>query len=256
MMALSAALALAPSLSAQEPDGVEPLVTDRPDFTESPLTVQKGRFQIELGYTFTDSGVEKSDTFGEVLLRVGLAERLELRVGINSYASIDTPGGELNGIEDPALGFKIRLGDGDGGVRPESALLVGTTLPVGSSEVGIDDTQPGAVLALGWAPSEKVGIGSNIGGSYASDGIDRFIEWSGSLAIGRLLTGQVSGYLEYYGFTNSGGGGPDTHFLNTGLTRLFGPDLQLDLRVGYGLNSAADDFLVGAGLAWRYRRGQ
>ena len=31
----------------------EPLVTDRPDFTESTDAVPRGHFQLEMGYTFT-----------------------------------------------------------------------------------------------------------------------------------------------------------------------------------------------------------
>jgi hypothetical protein len=246
-----AALTAAPVVS-QEDETVEPLVTDRPDFTESAAIVRKGRTQVESGYTFTDSGDEESDAIGEVLLRIGVSERFELRVGLNSYVSVDNGAGDgPSGFEDPALGLKVNLGDGDGKV-PAAALIVGTTLPVGSSEIGVDDAQPGAVLSLAWELTDKAGLGSNLGGRYASDGDDRFTEWSGSLALGRSFTGSFGGYVEWYGFSSSGGG-PDTHFLNAGLTRLVGPDLQLDARVGAGLNSAADDYFVGVGLSWRHR---
>ena len=36
--------------------GDDPLVTDRPDFTESAVTVTRGRTQIEMGYTFSQFG--------------------------------------------------------------------------------------------------------------------------------------------------------------------------------------------------------
>ncbi|MCL7971660.1 MAG: hypothetical protein M8866_06160, partial [marine benthic group bacterium] len=54
---------------AQEDD---PMITDRPDFTESASTVAPGRFQFELGYTFTRSGSENRHNFGELLVRLGI----------------------------------------------------------------------------------------------------------------------------------------------------------------------------------------
>ncbi len=45
----------------------EPLVTDRPDFTESAETVAPGLFQLESGYTFTRRGDDKEHALGEFL---------------------------------------------------------------------------------------------------------------------------------------------------------------------------------------------
>ncbi|MFQ5990494.1 MAG: hypothetical protein ACE5K9_11330 [Candidatus Methylomirabilales bacterium] len=39
----------------------DPLVTDRPDFTESTETVAPGRFQIEAGYTFSRPGTRMTN---------------------------------------------------------------------------------------------------------------------------------------------------------------------------------------------------
>ena len=70
------------------PDVYEPLVTDRPDFTEASVTVGYGVVQLETGYTFTydSDGDERprSHSFPETLLRVGMfAEWFEFRVDWN-----------------------------------------------------------------------------------------------------------------------------------------------------------------------------
>ena len=56
------------------PDLDEPLVTDRPDFTEAGSTVGQGVAQIEFGYTYSynnDGGeIVRSNSFGEPLLRM------------------------------------------------------------------------------------------------------------------------------------------------------------------------------------------
>ncbi len=73
------------------PDLDEPLVTDRPDFTEASSTVGLGVAQLEIGYTyvFDNDGADQTvgHSYPEPLLRVGLLrEWLELRVGWN-YAT-------------------------------------------------------------------------------------------------------------------------------------------------------------------------
>ena len=58
------------------PDLDEPLVTDRPDFTEASSTVGLGVAQLEFGYTyvFDDDGTvsTKSHSYPETLLRYGI----------------------------------------------------------------------------------------------------------------------------------------------------------------------------------------
>src|SRR5262249_30520623 len=80
------------SYGSKEEDGKskldEPLVTDRPDFTESPTTVGAGVIQLETGYTFTSDasgGVRTADhSFPEILLRIGIWEDwLEFRTEWN-----------------------------------------------------------------------------------------------------------------------------------------------------------------------------
>ena len=65
------------------PDLSSVLITDRPDFTESTVTVGKGIAQLEFGYTYIDTGDSNVHSLGEPLLRYGiLTEWLELRLGV------------------------------------------------------------------------------------------------------------------------------------------------------------------------------
>ena len=66
----------------------EPLVTDRPDFTESSSTVGRGVNQLEMGYTYThdEAGTTstQSQSYPEFLWRAGiLAEWLEFSSGMD-----------------------------------------------------------------------------------------------------------------------------------------------------------------------------
>jgi len=234
----------------------EPLVADRPDFTESPETVAPGRFQLEAGYTFTRSGDDKQHALGEVLLRIGLWQQIELRLGGNSYDWLDSPDGDADGFEDISLGVKIKLVDGSEHfdlTRPSIGVVVNTTLPTGADDIGEDEPQPEFVLALAWDLSERFSLGSSLIYAYASEDGDRFHQFSGSLALEYQLTERWGTYIEYYGIVPETDNGPNTSFFNGGFTYLVTNNLQLDARVGVGVfNAPSPDYFTGVGVSWRW----
>src|SRR5687767_7085827 len=61
------------------------IVTDRPDFTESPVAVPRGAVQVEMGNTYERADDVRANTLGEMLVRVGVHRGLELRLGLPSY---------------------------------------------------------------------------------------------------------------------------------------------------------------------------
>lgn len=63
----------------------EPLISDRPDFTESTSTVHPGEVQAEGRYTFSQVSDERSSAAGELLVRIGVTRRAELRLEPGSY---------------------------------------------------------------------------------------------------------------------------------------------------------------------------
>ena len=234
----------------------EPLVTDRPDFTESPETVAPGRFQLEAGYTFTRRGDDKQHALGELLLRVGLWQQIELRLGGNSYVWLDSPDGDADGFEDLSLGVKIKLLEGSERfelTRPTVGVIVATTLPTGADDLGEDEPQPEFILAMAWDLSERFSLGSNLNYAYASEDGDRFHQFSGSVALGITLTEKWGTYIEYFGFVPESDDGPNTSFFNGGFTYLINDDLQLDARIGVGVfNGRSPDYFTGAGVSWRW----
>ena len=129
------------------PDLSTPLITDRPDFTESTVTVGKGIAQIEFGYTYIDTGDSEVHSLGEPLLRYGiLAEWLELRLGVFPQEE----NGE-SGFSDLYFGFKIALTPQDG-LLPEMALIPQAFAPTGSDAFTDDGWQPG----INWRPLRRV----------------------------------------------------------------------------------------------------
>lgn len=233
----------------------EPLVTDRPNFTESPSVVGTRRLQLEAGHTFARSGGVTSSALGEVLLRLGVASRAELRVALNSYVRTGPVPGVAErgpaGWEDASIGAKLALVPEARGGVPALALLVGTSVPTGSAGLRREAPEPAAKLALAWDLGERWAVSSNLKYALrAAPGGARVGEPSASLSLGRALTPRLGSYLEAFAFRPRGAEG--TEYVNGGVTALLSTDLQLDARVGSGIGRNGRDYFVGLGLARRW----
>lgn len=253
-------LLLAAPLAAQDLSGLpDPLVTDRPDFTESAGTVPAGHVQVEGGYTFTRQGDEEGSSLGEVLVRIAMGGRMEARLGVGSYGRIDpgVPGAEtFSGYEDPSVGIKIMLTEADPDLlppgRPVMALLLGTSVPVGSDELTADEWQPEAKLAMAWELNDWLSLASNLIYAYPADGDERFHQYAASLSAGFSLADRWGAYLEGYGFSKESVDGSSTTYLNSGITFSISKDFQLDARIGAGLDSPHPNWFAGVGAAVRF----
>jgi len=231
----------------------EPLVTDRPDATESSSVVAPGFFQLEVGVTaFEDaegtSGVESLGT----LLRVGVIQDLELRLGWGGYLDSD----EVSGVNDMALGFKYYIAP-ELGWRPEMAVLVHTSLPVGESELSSDAYDPDFLLSFSHSLSERISLGYNVGAAIETSqggdsGKDKTLSSAlYSVALGYKVSERAGAYLEVFGSEGlSADDSPAS--IDGGLTWLLSDDAQLDCFAGFGLNDDADEWFVGIGYSLRW----
>ena len=127
----------------------EPLVTDRPDFTESASVPGHGRVQVEGGWTVEESGETREHSLGEILVRIGLGERFEARIEPGSWISADAGDADVSGLDDAGLGFKVLLFEEIPPSFPAVALLLSSSVPTGDDEIGSQEWQPEARLALG-----------------------------------------------------------------------------------------------------------
>jgi hypothetical protein len=230
-----------------------PLVTDRPDFTESASVPGHGRVQIEGGWTTEGSGDARAHSIGEILARIGIGHRFELRVEPGSWVSAENRADtDVSGLDDAAMGLKAVLFEAGPAGTPDAALLLSVSLPTGAEKIGEEEVQPEARLALGWTLSEAWSLGTNVGWGRPVDGGRRFDQAVGSVALGRALGGPWGAFLELYGLAPAGPGGGDAAYVDGGLTLGLGPDAQLDLRVGSGVTDTAADWFLGLGFARRW----
>jgi hypothetical protein len=244
------------------PDLSEPLVTDRPDFTEAAVTVGRGVVQFEGGYTFTyddsSGGKIHEHSFPELLMRAGMfADWFELRVGWNYGASAETVFGagdeNLAGADDLYLGFKLALTPQEG-CLPETGVIVQMTVPTGSPEFTAHEVLPGVNYLYAWDVNDFFSVAGSTQANRAIDpnGEEFFVEFAQSLTTGYSLTDRWSAYAEWFMFAPAGAEtAQNQQYFNGGFTYLITDNIQWDIRAGVGLNEAADDFFTGSGLSVR-----
>lgn len=255
-LALIAGQAL-PALAQEGWSGLEdPISADRPDFTEGTGLIPPGHVQVEGGVTLGRTEDVDTTTLGELLVRFGIGERSEARIGLGSYTRIDDDftNHSVSGFEDPAVELKYRFTDDAVELapgQPAVALVLGTSIPVGDEELTADQWVPAAVLAFDWDLG-RFGIGANLGGSHEAGDGDRFVQAFGSVTAGYSVTDRLGAYVEWYGFSEEEKNGPSTHYLDGGISFLINDDLIVDARIGTGLNDADPDWFAGVGGAIRF----
>ena len=239
------------------PGVAQELITDRPDQTESAVTVPPGRVQAELGWTHSEDeerGADlELDEVAGTLVRIGLARRLELRLGWDGHLDGSLNGADFDGSGDGEVGVKYVLQEGsEAGLR--IALLVSSTVPIGEDAVTSDAFDPSFRLLLAQDLSERVSLGWNVGIEWESVEGDRLSRAIYTLALGLALTDRWGAFVEIFGDVPLSDGDPDrdgTASLDGGLTCLLRNNLQLDLAAGFGLNDEAPDWFVGVGVSFR-----
>ena len=235
----------------------EPIQADRPGEAEPAYVVPKGTGQIELGGSFErESDDEHVATWDapEPLLRVGVLEGVELRLSaIGWIGSRERGHGTENAGSDLELSTKIRLLEQRQWL-PATSVLAGLSFPTGGNGVTSDGYDPFGTLIAGWQLGERFSLTTNLGVGAPTQGVGdsrRVYELFAAASLGVSLTESTGAFLEY-DTTVRGRGERDEQALDGGFTYLLTDDLQLDISGGAGLNHAAPDFFVGAGVAWRF----
>lgn len=219
--------------------GAEPLVTDRPDFTESNQIV-KNATQIESGYTFSDT-TSQEHIIGEVLVRHGLKNGIELRIGLPSYARV-VDQETITGHTDASLGVKLKFDE-------KTAWILGFTLPVGSDEFKDDAYNPFLKWCIAGNLTDKLDWSSNIGLQGIGADKTRTTQASGSFSISMPLTNKLGTYYEYYVISPVEKGEDSANHFNIGTTYLVKDNLQLDARIGKDLSQKG--YFIGFGVSYK-----
>ena len=241
------------------PPAVRELATDRPDVTESPLTVDRGFFQLEstfLQYTRDRTGATRTETWswGDSLLKYGLNDRTDLQLGLTPYVrETETSKNTVvrrQGSGDPLVRLKYRLWNND---RETAALAVMpiVKIPTGTA-LSNDRWEGGAVVPVSWEASERWTWGAQIRWDRRYDDAQGKFLWepSHTAVLGWVATEHLGCYVEYLGV---GKGQSYRSYFSTGLTRELSPRVRLDFGVLLGLDERSGEFSLLTGISWKFR---
>jgi len=253
-------------LEAASTEGAErsEIETDRDSFTPATTLAGRRRLILESAYSFIDNrGVKETHSFPELLLRYGIADRLELRLGwnyevggaANDISRID--GGSGGPDEGSALerdsklsyGLKLRLTDPRCWI-PGSAFILQASTPTSGAST---DTHYVASYVCGWAPREGWKLDAALRYGTGSESEDRFNIWAPSVVLKAPIGERIKVHAEYFGVLDSGKAENLTkHFFSPGVHYLLNENFEIGVRLGWGLNDASARFFSNFGVGLRF----
>ena len=243
------------SVFCKTQDPMSELVTDRPDQTESSAVVPHKSLQIETGFVMENNETnlieQKTFTYSTTLLRYGLLENFELRLGLEYLGekvlikNNDTTN-TFSGLSPVYTGFKVKVNEEDGW-KPEIALLGGIKSPFTANEhFKLSHTAGIIRFALAHTLSDRFSLGYNLGAEW--DGESVITRYFYSFALGIAINTNLAMFVESFGLVPEEGDAE--HLLDAGLTYLILPNLQMDVSGGIGIHNAPDSF-VSFGFSFR-----
>ena len=261
-LVLPVAVGTAPTRAHGEEASGADLGTDRDAFTPSTRTIEPGKLLSEASYVYIDNRFGlPTNNVPEYLLRIGGTDWLEWRFGVNY--SVNSAGNIVTSVEvgerrpfDESLyeanvlyGFKVDASDQDGLV-PESCVIVEGGTPTSGDLWG---TIPVATAVAGWELPWGTRLDGALRYSYAQGHTKWFSRWSPSVIIRQPITERWETHIEFFETVTEGLRKDNVRpFFSPGTHYLLMENLEVGIRIGWGLNHTAADFFSDTGVAWRY----
>ena len=238
--------------------------TDRPAKGYSPITVDAGHLQYE-----TDALIYSHSNFGglstrqftafDPTVKLGLTDRVEFGLQFGGYNWVDAkaPGTSTTvfrarGVGDLTLRPKINVFGNESGVA--LAVIPYVKFPTASRFLGNGHLDGGVILPF-TAPlpydftvtfSPEVDVlrnGTNAG---------HHINFTQSISLGHPIGKKLTVYGEFYSTIGPDRGSPNIYTADVAAAYLLTDTLQADVGANFGLNKAAPNLQVYAGLSQRF----
>lgn len=240
----------------------EEIETDRDSFTPATTLVGRRRWVIESAYSFVDNRrVPETHSFPELIMRYGMGDWLELRLGTNyevggagnpisaNIADDLLDEAELEEEATVSYGLKAALTNQNGYI-PQSAFIVQAFTPTSGAK---SDTHPALTYVAGWTLPSGWVWDSALRYSSGSAEEDRFNVWCPSTVIKIPLGDRWKAHVEYFGIFSEGRERETTqHFISPGAHYLITSDWEVGARFGWGLNDQSPNFFINIGGGYRF----
>lgn len=148
-----------------------------------------------------------------------------------------------------SYGVKLFLLD-QNGLIPESSVILMARTPTSGPDT---DTHFLATWVVGWNVGARWKFDAAIRYVTANEEEDRFGIWSPSAVVKYQFAERWNAHIEYFGFCSTQRAtNYERHYISPGVHYLVTNNLEIGLRVGWGLNDQSSRFFANAGLGCRY----
>jgi hypothetical protein len=232
---------------------MEPIITDRPDQTESTAIVPKGYFQGEHGFAVNLNDFYNEFSIASTLLRYGINPNFELRFEIDPKL-IDAIE-NIAGFNPVAFGLKTRLMEND-------FLDLSIITHIEFAQLSSQLFQP-PFTAL----KTRLTVAHNLSDIW-SIGYNAGIEWTGinpapiyiyTFTSGLAIGDRCGVFAEVFGDISTHDDLPGEikydqgdHNFDAGFTCRVSNNLQLDISAGSNLPLSNNDYFISTGFAYRF----
>ena len=232
---------------------------DRPKATASSSVVGYGVLEAGAGINNREQEINGQNfdqiEFFNMLVRYGLTDTVEVRLGWDGYISRESSGSSTDkGVGDATLGAKIFVHQETRSFG-EASIIAQVNLPFGDDEFTSDEFDPSLLLAASHTLKNKFSLAYNIG-----VGLETVLDSAGeeetessalySLALEHDCAAAIDAYLEVAGAVGLSAS-TDPALLATGASFLLRDNLQADASIGVGLTDDAEDWFIGVGVSYR-----
>jgi hypothetical protein len=245
------------SEAAENADFIE---TDRNSFTFARVTAGDNRLIVESSYSFIDlSGEKIKNSFPELVMRYGIGERFELRLGWNYETGRErVPGaGNIAGFfaanaeQQIYYGFKAVVTRQAEWI-PGSAFLAQGHTPTGGPQ-SVSQLRVGYVL--GWRLPNRWDFDAAIRFGTDKDEGGGYRLWAPSAVLKIPLTESERWFthVEYFGVMTRGGeSNTNMHFVDIALHHLITPNVEVGGIVAFGPKSGGLNIVTNVGIGFRF----
>jgi hypothetical protein len=257
------------NLFRHTPDGLlRELITDRPDKTESPHTVDAGHYQLEmdlLSCTFDRADVGgtratvRTFAIAPINLKVGLLNNTELQVVAQTYNVQRTRDGDANtpdvisGFGNVLVRLKTNLWGNDRGATAFGVMPF-VKFPTNQHHLGNRALEGGIIfpLAIKLPREWELGAMTELDYLQNSAGSDYHEEFINSVTVGHSIIGELAGYLEFFSVVSPEGTADWSGTFDFGCTYKVTANFQLDAGMNVGVTRSADNLNPFIGFSVRY----
>lgn len=227
---------------------VEPIITDRPDQTESPFLVPVNYLQVETGLTMEQvNDQERNWLLPTSLIKIGLNDRFEFRLVAERFQT--TIGNQKKtGLLPLTVGFKANLCAEKGLVPQLSFIGHYTTSNWGSDSFHTTYGAPSFRFLMQHTLSSKVSLGYNLGAEWDGESAQPIYLYT--LSTGVAITKKLGMFLELYGFAPDGV--KADHRWDGGFTYLINDHTMMDISGGTRITANAPAYFAAIGFSKRF----